>query len=121
MAILVAIVTNAIVLLGSRLLTGAYPMAKVGSSEQLIGFVQVLIVTMLVGSSAWGLLGLLEQATPRARAIWTAIAVVVLVLSLLGPLWSGVNASSKVVLVCMHIGAAAVIIPLMRRSTAVRR
>jgi Family of unknown function (DUF6069) len=121
MAILMAIVTNVIILLGGRLLTGAYPTAMVGTSEQIIGFGQVMIVTALVGLSAWGLLGVLERATPRARAIWTVIAVIVLVFSLLGPLWSGVNAWSKVVLACMHIGAAAVIIPLMRRSVAVRR
>jgi Family of unknown function (DUF6069) len=121
MAILVAIITNVVILISGRLLNGAYPTANIGSSDQIIGFAQVIIVTALVGLTAWGLLGLLERATTRARAIWTVIAVIVLVLSLLGPLGSGVNAWSKVVLACMHMGAAAPIIPLMRRSAAVRR
>jgi hypothetical protein len=80
----------------------------------------VIVVTLLVGLVAWGLLSLLERMTPRAAAIWTAIAVIVFALSLFGPLGSGVNASSKVVLACMHVGAAAPIIPMMRRSATMR-
>src|SRR5262245_27527635 len=87
-AILVAIGTNVVILISGRLLSGEYPTAKVGSSEQIIGFAQVIMVTGLVGLAAWGLLGLLERATKRARAIWTVIAVSVLMLSLLGPLGS---------------------------------
>src|SRR5262245_61701668 len=67
-AILVAIVTNAIILIGGRLWNGEYPTAKVASSDQIIGLAQVMIVTALVGLSAWGLLGLLERATPHSQS-----------------------------------------------------
>lgn len=120
MAIVDAIAANVVILVVGRVVNGEFPMATVGSDDQMIGFAQVIVVTVLVGLVAWGLLVLLERTTSRAKAVWTAIAVIVFVLSLLGPLGSGVNASSKVVLACMHLGAAATIIPIMRRSVAMR-
>lgn len=115
-----AIVVNVVILIVGRVVNGEFPMATVGSDDQSIGLVQVIVVTALAGLGAWGLLALLERTTSRAKAIWMAIAVIVFVLSLLGPLGSEVNASSKVVLACMHASAAATIIPLMWRSAAMR-
>lgn len=118
MAIVDAIVLNVIILLAARVITGDWPVATVGDDEQTIGIAQVIVVTALAGLVAWGLLALLERVTANAKTIWTAIAVVVFLLSLFGPFGSGVGTSSKVVLALMHVGAAATIIPLMRRSTA---
>ena len=118
MAIAAAIVANLIVLTVARVASGEFPMATVGDDDQTIGVAQVIAVTLLVGLAAGGVLALLERTTSRARAIWTVIGVIVLVLSLFGPLGSGVNTSSKVALTCMHLAAAATIIPLMRRSAA---
>jgi hypothetical protein len=120
LAIGVALVTNVLILIVGRIVNGEFPVATVGNDDQTVGFVPVIVVTLLVGLVAWGLLALLERMTSRATAIWTAIAVIVFLLSLLGPLGSGVNASSKVVLACMHVGAAAAIIPLMRRSSVMQ-
>lgn len=120
MTIVDAIVVNVIILIVGRVVNGEFPIATVGSDDQTIGFAQVIVVTVLVGLVAWGSLALLERMTSRAKAVWTAIALIVFVLSLLGPLGSGVNTSSKVVLACMHVGAAATIIPLMRRSVSMR-
>ncbi len=120
MAIVAALVANVIILIAGRVVNGEFPIATVGSDDQTIGFVQVIGVTVLVGLVAWGMLALLERTTSRAKAIWTAIAVIIFLLSLLGPLGSGVNTSSQVVLACLHVGAAATIIPLMRRSAAMR-
>ena len=119
MAILDALILNLLILAGARVINGEYPVAKVGDDEQTIGFAQVIIVTVLAGLVAWGLLALLERATGRAATIWTAIAVAVFLLSMLGPLGSGVGTSSKVVLALMHIAAAVTIIPLMRRSARI--
>lgn len=121
MAIVDAIVLNVVILIVARVVNGEYPMATVGDDDQTIKFAQVIVVTALIGLVAWGLLALMERTTARAKAIWTAIAIVVFVLSLLGPLGSGVNTSSKVVLACMHIGAAVTITPLMRRSVPTQR
>ncbi|MGI8483619.1 MAG: DUF6069 family protein [Thermomicrobiales bacterium] len=118
LAIVVAVVVNVIILGIGRLANGDLPIAKVGSDAQTIGVALVIGVTALVGILAWVLLDVLERTMThsRARMIWTAVAVVVFLLSLLGPLGSAQNTYSRVLLVCMHIGAAATIIPLMRQS-----
>jgi hypothetical protein len=118
MAIVDAVVLNVAILIIGRVVTGDWPVATVGDDGRTIGFAAVIVVTAVAGLVAWGLLALLERMTTNAKTIWTAIAAIVLLLSLLGPLGSGVGTSSKIVLALMHVGAAATIIPLMRRSTA---
>lgn len=120
MAIVDAVVVNVLILIAGWVVTGDYPVAAVSGDDQSIGFPQVILVTALVGVAAWGLLALLERVTTRAAATWTTIAVVVFLLSMLGPLESGVGTSSKIVLALMHVGGAATIIPLMLRSTRAR-
>jgi Family of unknown function (DUF6069) len=116
MAIVDAIVLNVVILAVARLATGEYPVATVGGDDQAVGFVAVIGTTALAGLAAWGLLALLERVTSRAATVWTAIAIVVFLFSLLGPLGSGADTASKVALALLHTGAAATLIPLMRRS-----
>ncbi len=119
-AIVAAIVINVIILTIGRLVVGEFPVATVSNEDQTIGYGLVIGVTALNGLAAWALLVILERKTSRATAIWTAIAGVVFVLSLFGPLDSGVDTESKVVLTLLHVGAAAAIVPLMRRSSVTR-
>jgi hypothetical protein len=63
-------------------------------------------VSALVGLAV---LRLLEQATPRALAIWTALAVVVTLLSLVGPL-AATTAAARGTLISLHTVVAAVVI-----------
>lgn len=72
------------------------------------------IVASLLG---WALLAILEKRTQRAAAIWTAIAVVALLLSLISPTIAGVAASTKITLALMHLAVAAVLIPALRQTT----
>lgn len=118
LAIAAAVVVNVIILGIGRLAKGDLPVAKINGNPQTINVAMVIGVTALVGIIAWGLLSVLERMMTheRARTIWTVVALAIFLLSLLGPLSGGVNASSKIVLACMHIGAAATIIPLMRQS-----
>ena len=119
--VVAAIHINAIILTTGRLVTGEFPVATVRSDDQTIGYGQVIGMTAVSGLIAWGLLELLERTVSRAIAIWTVIAGIVFVLSLLGPLDCGVTTSSKVVLALQHIGAVVTIVPLMRRSSAAGR
>jgi Family of unknown function (DUF6069) len=48
------------------------------------------------------------------------VALVVLALSLAGPLRGGTTTAAKTALACMHMAAAAVLIPMLARSV-VRR
>lgn len=90
------------------------------ATETEVGPAAVVIVTLLAGLAAWGLLAVLERVTPRARTIWTAIAVAVLVISLAGPL-SGVTAGAKLSLAALHLAAGAFLIPLLARTAGPRR
>jgi TRAP-type C4-dicarboxylate transport system permease small subunit len=119
LAIEAALVINVVILTLARLANGEFPVANTGSDDQTVGYVAVISVTLLVGFIAWGLLEVLKRTTSSAQTAWTAIAVAVFLVSLLGPL-SGVDTASKVVLALLHIGAAIAIIPLMRAYAAPR-
>ncbi len=106
---------NVIILAIARIINGAYPLASVGDDVQSIGFGRVIGITLVVGLLGWGLLLLLERTTARAATIWLAVAIMILLLSFLGPLGSGENTSSKVTLALMHVAVAVTIIPAMWR------
>ncbi|MCL6302953.1 DUF6069 family protein [Streptomyces kronopolitis] len=93
---------------------------KPGAALQHVGPATVVLASLVAGFAAWALLALLERLTPRARRVWTVIAVAVLALSLIAPLQSGVTTGVKVTLLCMHLVAGAVLVPALAR-TAVRR
>jgi hypothetical protein len=93
--------------------------AKTGNTVAAVTLPSVIVVTLVVGLLAWALLAVLERITGAARAVWTTIAVLFFVVSLLGPA-GAVGNSAKVGLACMHIVAALVIIPGLGR-TARRR
>lgn len=80
-----------------------------------IGFVVGLgLVGSLLG---WGLLAVLERLTSRARAVWTAVAVVVLLVSFSLPITAATTNSTLAGLAAMHLAVAAVLIPALRRSS----
>lgn len=79
----------------------------------------VLGFALIVGLLGWGLLALLERVRPqRAARIWTVTAVVVFLLSLAGPLSSGIGGGTKTLLVLMHLVVGAVLIPALARSAS---
>lgn len=82
-----------------------------GGTRQHIGPVAVVLTALLAGLAAWGLLALLERRGRRPVRTFRIIAVVVLLLSLAGPLGSGDGLSSTLVLLAMHltVGAALII------------
>ena len=92
-------------------------MSPGSSSVQAVGFASVLTVSLLASLLGWGLLAVLERHNPRAGTIWTITACAVLLLSLGGPLTSAVTTGAKVALALLHLSVAAVLIPLLRRSS----
>lgn len=85
-----------------------------GGNRQDVAVSAVVAATVIAGLTGWALLALLERLTAAGRTIWTVVAVLVLLVSLLGPL-GGVSTGTKVTLAVMHLAAAAVIIPAFRR------
>lgn len=98
-------------------LAGVNLEVRSGDTTQAVGAGPVIGVSLLASLLGWGLLALLEKRTARARGIWTVIAVAVLVLSLGGPLSSGVTGAAKVTLALLHVAVAAVLIPSLRRTS----
>lgn len=90
------------------------------ASVQQIGPAVVVFATVLAGLAGWGLLAALERWTARAWVAWRMIALVVLALSLVGPLTGGRTAAATAALVGMHLAAAAVLIPALARSVSDR-
>jgi hypothetical protein len=81
----------------------------------------VVFASALASLAGWALLAVLERVTTRARTIWTSIAVVVAVLSLGGPLTAAaVTTASRAVLAALHVVVAAVLIPLLARTSPSR-
>ncbi|MFC4147283.1 DUF6069 family protein [Micromonospora mangrovi] len=89
---------------------------KTGDTRQDVPVGAVIAATVVAGLIGWALLALLERVTAAGRTIWTVVAVLVLLVSLLGPL-GGVSTGARITLALMHLVAAAVIIPAFRRSS----
>lgn len=85
-----------------------------GQPTMAIGLELVAASALFAALAAWGLLLLLEHFFARARAIWTAAALVSLLASF-GPLASAeTTGSSWFALSLMHLSVAAVLIPVLR-------
>ncbi|TWG12640.1 DUF6069 family protein [Actinoplanes teichomyceticus] len=92
-------------------LAGADPTVRRGGGVEQIGPAAVVPAALAAGLVAWGLLALLERHTRRPARTFRMIGLLVLLLSLAGPLGSGVDAGSRLALVGMHltVGAALLI------------
>jgi|SRR5215218_9219748 len=78
----------------------------------------VLVTALAASLAGWGLLALLERLTRRARTIWTATAVVALVVSFAPLLAPGTSTTARIVLALLHLTVAAILIPALARSAA---
>ncbi|MFI2414787.1 DUF6069 family protein [Streptomyces sp. NPDC018947] len=77
-----------------------------------IGAVPVAVVALVASLSGWGLLAALERlAAPRARAVRTAVAGALLVVSFLPLTGEGMDGGTRAALALMHLAVAGVLIP----------
>jgi Family of unknown function (DUF6069) len=99
-------------LLGVDLAAPTRPGAK-----QLLSITPALVAgaSLAAALAGWGLLALLERFTARPRTSWTAIAVLVGLLSLAGPLSTiaSTTVANGLSLALMHLAVAAVLIPIL--------
>lgn len=72
-------------------------------ATQHIGPAAVVGGALIAGLAAWGLLALLERTVRHPARTFRIVASIVLVLSLVGPLGSGIGSSSRLVLLGMHL------------------
>jgi hypothetical protein len=81
-----------------------------GGTTQHIGPAAVALTALVASLAAWGLLALLERIVRRPVPAYRIIALVVLILSLAGPLGGGVGTSTRLVLLAMHVTVGAALI-----------
>ena len=115
-AILAAAVSNLVLWVIAVPVGGSTLDVRQGDGTMSVGAVAVVLVTALAGFAGWALLAVLESRTQQARKTWTAIAIVFLAFSLLGPLGQGIGLTAKLVLTAMHLTAGAVLIPQLART-----
>jgi len=87
---------------------------------QTIAAGQVIGVTVAAALLGWLLLAILERRTPRARPLWTAIALAALAASLALPAAAATTTSAAAALIVMHLTVGAAVIPAMARTARTR-
>lgn len=97
---------------------GGLPL-EVPGAGQSVGPGSVTAAALLGGAAAWLLLALLCRR-PGGRARWTRVGILVLVLSLIGPVVSGAAGGVLLVLEGMHLLVGTVLILGLRRSAVPR-
>jgi len=106
----VVVWTLAVPILGVHLIT------RFGNGDAQDVGIGLVITGSLIGSLAGlGLLVVLERISSRAMAIWTVVAIGVLVVSLSLPLVAGTTTPTKATLALMHVAVAIVLIATLRR------
>jgi hypothetical protein len=96
---------------------GADLVVDTGSGHTTVTPIAVVLSTVVAGLAAWALLAVVERFIRRAAEVWSWIACAVLLISLLGPIGSAVDAGATVALVAMHLATGAALIPIMARSS----
>lgn len=95
-----------------------------GASEQAedVTAIQVVFAAAVGSLAGWALLAVLERVTSRPRRVWTAIATLVLVVSLAGPLsGSDITTANRLMLVLLHVVVAAALIATLARTAKTAR
>ncbi|GIH06088.1 hypothetical protein Rhe02_41550 [Rhizocola hellebori] len=92
--------------------------ATTGTTVQHVTLTATMAAAAIAAVAGWLSLALLERLTSRGRAIWTAIAVTVLLLSLLAGPAAGTTGGAKAGLALLHLAVGAVVIGTLRRSSS---
>jgi hypothetical protein len=88
-----------------------------GQEPQDLGASAFVMFSLFFSLLDWALLALLERVTPRARVIWTVVALVFLAASFFPPLTIEASGGTKFALVLAHVAVAAVLIPAFRATS----
>ena len=83
------------------------PVAEMNGEAKVVGWANVLIVTVVAGLIAWGVAILLKRAG-KARW-WPAVGSAALAISIIGPSYQA-DGSSAVALILLHFAVAIVLI-----------
>ncbi|MGF1648281.1 MAG: DUF6069 family protein [Kineosporiaceae bacterium] len=98
-------------------IAGADLRATVAGSEQEIVAVAAVVSALVQGGIGWAVLALLERFLGRARTIWLVLAALVLVFSGVNAATAAGNTETAVWLNVMHVAVAAVLVPVLARTS----
>lgn len=73
-------------------------------------------VTVVLGLVGWGVLALLERLTRYGTTIWTVLAAVVVVASMIPIVLVEATTATRVALVVVHLAVGAVLVPAFVRA-----
>ncbi|MEU5783465.1 DUF6069 family protein [Micromonospora lupini] len=118
-ALVVAVLAAVVVWLIATLADASLTVDQ-GTGPQDVTVLAVIVTSALAALLGWGLLAVLERLSARAMTIWTAIAVAVLLLSLVPASLVDASAGTRVALVLMHLAVGAVVILGFRRAGSPR-
>lgn len=112
-AVAVAALANGLLWLGAAALGVDFVLSdSVGTV--VIGLGTTLVATLIFGLLGWGTLALLERLTVRAVTVWTVLAGLVAVLSLIPIYLEEATTGTRAALALIHLAVAAVLVPAMR-------
>ena len=88
-----------------------------GSNREHVGPLNVAIVSVLVALAASTVRALLGRLAPNnAGRAWVPLCLIVLAVSVAGPLGGGTTTATKLALISVHLAVAAVVIPALATS-----
>jgi len=73
-------------------------------------------VTVVLGLVGWGVLALLERLTRYATTIWTVLAAVVVVASMIPIVLVEATTATRIALAAVHLAVGAVLVPAFVRA-----
>lgn len=115
-AVVAAAVAAVVVWVVADPVLGVDVAADANGTKTAVELPSVIGSSLVIGLVGWGFLAVLEKVTGKARTVWTAIAVVVFLLSLLFGPGAGVTTGAKATLVALHTVVALVLIPGLARN-----
>lgn len=95
--------------------------AHAGNAVQQVTAMAVVVAALIAGLCGWALLAVLERTVSRPRTVWSAIAAVVLLLSLVaGPL-GGTTTGAKITLAVLHLVVGVILLIWLPRGREPKR
>lgn len=88
-----------------------------GQQPMVVGPLVVTGAALIGGGAGWASLALLERFVVRARSLWLGVVVVVLVLTGVNAATAGDSTAAAVWLNLMHLAVAAVVVPVLARTS----
>ncbi|WP_141578393.1 DUF6069 family protein [Actinomadura sp. WMMA1423] len=88
-----------------------------GRPSQVVGLPLVAGITLVVALLASATRAVLGRMTDRAPAVWTASALIVLLVSFVPVLYVEASSSTRITLALLHLSVAAVLVPLLSRPS----